>query len=267
MSSRTGVLSDIEINKHCAMHRPVPFNRLDLLIPNLKNVSGVYSRKLKELKVLSRPATAYEMIMELQRLNPKVDIMAKYEEMLQRPAPVLQPRQRPADDLSRETQPITQQYYERPNIADLAYMDLADLEGLLANIMEGTTWGGTERGTGIRPFRPTPSAIVALRAEAEALAQDLFDANYPSSSASSSAYNSNSSEEYEMSLVQEQAWAMAESRGIDSSQIRDPLERFGMSSTPAQSVAFRQPIHTLSSLPKTQQQQQYLTTHVAEMDY
>jgi hypothetical protein len=181
MSSRTGVLSDIEVNKHCAMHRPVPFNRLDLLIPNLKNVSGVYSRKLKELKVLSRPATAYEMIMELQRLNPKVDIMAKYEEMLQRPAPVLQPRQRPADDLSRETQPITQQYYERPNIADLAYMDLADLEGLLANIMEGTTWGGTERG-GSRQNTPAPSAMAeennmeAFLADAEGiLAQDKLD--------------------------------------------------------------------------------------------
>jgi len=158
MSSRTGVLSDEHVNKHCNIHRPIPFNRLDLLIPNLKNVSGVYSRKLKEPKVLSRPATAYEMIMELQRLNPAVNILDKYKMMLDKPAPVLQPRPRPADNLEREVQPITQQYYQRPNIADLAYLDLADLEGLLANIVEGTIWGGTERGSE-RQYTPAPSAM------------------------------------------------------------------------------------------------------------
>jgi hypothetical protein len=143
MSSRTGVLSDDQVNKHCAIHRPVPFNRLDLLIPNLKNVSGVYSRKLKEPKVLSRPATAYEMIMELQRLNPAVNILDKYKAMLDRPAPLIPVRPAPADNLAREVQPITQQYYDRPNIADLMYLNIADVEGLLANIIEGTSWGGS----------------------------------------------------------------------------------------------------------------------------
>ena len=165
MSSRTGVLSDEMVNMHCNMHRPIPMNRLDLLIPNLKNISGVYSRKLKEPNVLSRPATAYNMILDLQRLNPKVDIMGKYQEMLNKPAPAIPVVKAPPDALAPELQPVTQQYYIRPNIADLMYLNIADTEGLLANIIEGTSWGGSAFGG---------TDAVSQMGEAEAQAQRDF---------------------------------------------------------------------------------------------
>ena len=77
--SRTGVLSDVSVLKHCAaLSRAIPLNRPDLLLKTPPNTSGVYSRPLKETIYPSRPATYELMISSLERLNPNAKIRENY---------------------------------------------------------------------------------------------------------------------------------------------------------------------------------------------
>ena len=64
MSTRTGILSDASVKKLCQEH--IPMNRIDVLLPMVPNVSGIYNRKTPS-KPLPRPANLHAMTSSLKR--------------------------------------------------------------------------------------------------------------------------------------------------------------------------------------------------------
>ena len=75
---REGYLSDSNIKKICAEHQPIPMNRLDLLPTQMKDRSGIYSRPLKQPKIISRPETAHTMLQATQKLTGR-DLTIDYK--------------------------------------------------------------------------------------------------------------------------------------------------------------------------------------------
>ena len=69
MGTRAGYLSDENMKMMCASHRPVPLGRIDLLPMTPMNSSGINSGKLKDPRILSRPATAINMLNSTMRLT------------------------------------------------------------------------------------------------------------------------------------------------------------------------------------------------------
>jgi hypothetical protein len=80
--SRTGFLSDENMRKICAEHRPIPINRLDLMPHNQMSTSGIYTRKLKEPKMPPRPSSVDSMTASLMRVSG-VDISPEIKKSLQ----------------------------------------------------------------------------------------------------------------------------------------------------------------------------------------
>ena len=75
---REGYLSDTNIKKICPEHQPIPMNRLDLLPTPKTDRSGIYSRPLKQPKVISRPETAHTMLQATQKLTGR-DLTIDYK--------------------------------------------------------------------------------------------------------------------------------------------------------------------------------------------
>ena len=75
---REGYLSDTNIKKICAEHQPIPMNRLDLLPTPMTDRSGIYSRPLKQPKIISRPETAHTMLQATQKLTGR-DLTIDYK--------------------------------------------------------------------------------------------------------------------------------------------------------------------------------------------
>lgn len=150
MSTRVGYLSDENMKKICAKHRPVPMDRIDLLPSNPVNTSGLYSRKLKEAPVLKRPAKASYMIDSVQHITG-VDIGSAYVNQLEKRID-----RQPVKMLPRAFGGVDQQTYTNlssvPDIADEMYrqglvqlgftglMDeqFGDVESLLASEVPAT---------------------------------------------------------------------------------------------------------------------------------
>ena len=78
---REGYLSDSNIKKICAEHQPIPMNRLDLLPTQMKDRSGIYSRPLKQPKIISRPETAHTMLQATQNLTGR-DLTIDYKKAI-----------------------------------------------------------------------------------------------------------------------------------------------------------------------------------------
>ena len=115
MSTRTGFLSDENMKKMCVTHKPVPMNRPDLLPANPVNTSGIYTRKLKEMPVLQRPAKASYMAASVQNITG-VDIAASYVNQLEK-----QIDRQPAKMLPRSFGGVDQQTYTNlSSISDVA---------------------------------------------------------------------------------------------------------------------------------------------------
>ena len=78
---REGYLSDSNIIKICPEHQPIPMNRLDLLPTPMTNRSGMYSRPLKQPKIISRPETAHTMLQATQNLTGR-DLTIDYKKAI-----------------------------------------------------------------------------------------------------------------------------------------------------------------------------------------
>jgi len=78
---REGYLSDSNIKKICAEHQPIPMNRLDLLPTPMTDRSGIYSRPLKQPKIISRPDTAHTMLQATQNLTGR-DLTIDYKKAI-----------------------------------------------------------------------------------------------------------------------------------------------------------------------------------------
>jgi hypothetical protein len=78
---REGYLSDSNIIKMCPEHQPIPMNRLDLLPTPMQDRSGMYSRPLKQPKIISRPETAHTMLQATQNLTGR-DLTIDYKKAI-----------------------------------------------------------------------------------------------------------------------------------------------------------------------------------------
>jgi len=78
---REGYLSDSNIKKICPEHQPIPMNRLDLLPTPMRDRSGMYSRPLKQPKIISRPDTAHTMLQATQNLTGR-DLTIDYKKAI-----------------------------------------------------------------------------------------------------------------------------------------------------------------------------------------
>jgi hypothetical protein len=78
---REGYLSDTNIKKICPEHQPVPMNRLDLLPTPMQDRSGMYSRPLKQPKIISRPETAHTMLQATKNLTGR-DLTIDYKKAI-----------------------------------------------------------------------------------------------------------------------------------------------------------------------------------------
>ena len=67
---RKGILSDASIKAMCAVHQPVPLNRLNVLIPNPNISNGIYLATQSTPNYLSRPSSIFDMVNNL-KLAPK----------------------------------------------------------------------------------------------------------------------------------------------------------------------------------------------------
>lgn len=155
MSTRTGFLSDENMMKICATHRPVPINRTDLLPARPVNTSGIYSRKLKDAPVSQRPAKASYMLNSVEEITG-INVSASYVEQLEKRIDI-----QPAKMLPRSFGGVDQQTYTNlssiPDVADLLYrQQLVDL-GLTG--LGGEQFGELESVSGMSV---APSAIPTI---------------------------------------------------------------------------------------------------------
>ena len=130
MGTRAGYLSDENMKMMCASHRPVPLGRIDLLPMTPMNSSGINSGKLKDPRILSRPATAINMLNSTMRLTGRdmtTDYIDGFKTNFQ-------------NKMSFNNQilpPTTQPMYTFPtqqNLANLIYMQVAQNLGVGTSI-------------------------------------------------------------------------------------------------------------------------------------
>jgi hypothetical protein len=130
VAMREGFLSDENMKKICALHRPIPMHRLDLLPRPMTNRSMLYSRPLKEPRIISRPQTAQTMINETKRLTGR-DLSIDYKKALSNEPKIPNYPKLPSAPGGLRTTPIYGNFIVRgPNIADVAYQLLADLHSI-----------------------------------------------------------------------------------------------------------------------------------------
>ena len=121
---RKGILSDASIKSMCAVHQPVPLNRLNVLIPNPNISNGIYLATQSTPNYLSRPSSIFDMVNNL-KLAPKEKeiLLKKYNDALNKKYVV------PAEDKSLDN------IFNNPT--DQLYARLAKSQGLLDNIILG----------------------------------------------------------------------------------------------------------------------------------
>jgi len=121
---RKGILSDASIKAMCAVHQPVPLNRLNVLIPNPNISNGIYLATQSTPNYLSRPSSIFDMVNNL-KLAPKEKeiLLKKYNDALNKKYVV------PAEDKSLDN------IFNNPT--DQLYARLAKSQGLLDNIILG----------------------------------------------------------------------------------------------------------------------------------
>jgi hypothetical protein len=130
VAMREGFLSDENMKKICALHRPIPMHRLDLLPRPMTNRSALYSRPLKEPKVISRPQTAQIMLNQTERLTGR-DLSIDYKKALSNEPRMPNYPKLPGAPSGLRTTPIYGNFIVRgPSIADVAYQLLADLHSI-----------------------------------------------------------------------------------------------------------------------------------------
>jgi len=130
VAMREGFLSDENMKKICALHRPIPMHRLDLLPRPMTNRSALYSRPLKEPKVISRPQTAQIMLNQTERLTGR-DLSIDYKKALSNEPRMPNYPKLPSAPSGSRTTPIYGNFIVRgPSIADIAYQLLADLHSI-----------------------------------------------------------------------------------------------------------------------------------------
>jgi len=121
---RKGILSDASIKAMCAVHQPVPLNRLNVLIPNPTISNGIYLATQSTPNYLSRPSSIFDMVNNL-KLAPKEKeiLLKKYNDALNKKYVV------PVEDKSLDN------IFNNPT--DQLYARLAKSQGLLDNIILG----------------------------------------------------------------------------------------------------------------------------------
>jgi len=137
MGTRIGFLSDENMRKHCATHRPIPINRIDLLPTTPVNTSGINTGKVKNPRIISRPSTASIMINNSMNLTGR-DVTNQYIDGLRTNF------QNKMNFQNTMLPPNTQQVYtqqSRLNLANLMYLQGAIDAGVGSSILSTLSSG------------------------------------------------------------------------------------------------------------------------------
>ena len=121
--------NDARMRKMCGLHQPVPMDRLDLLPAPPINTSGIYTRQLKNPKILQRPTTASAMINAVSTLSGR-NIGTDYLQSLNKtPAPIRIPKY-VKNDLDVFAQQNYQDLNSYPNMSNLLYTAIGAQQGV-----------------------------------------------------------------------------------------------------------------------------------------
>lgn len=137
MGTRIGFLSDENMRKHCATHRPIPIERIDLLPVTPVNTSGINTGKVKNPRIISRPSTASIMINNSMNLTGR-DVTNQYIDGLRTNF------QNKMNFQNTMLPPNTQQVYTqqaRLNLANLMYLQGAVDAGVGSSILSTLSSG------------------------------------------------------------------------------------------------------------------------------
>jgi len=126
---RESLENDARMRKMCGLHQPPPMNRLDLLPAPPMNTSGIYTRPLKNPKILQRPATASAMINAVSTLSGR-NIGTDYLQSLNKtPDPIRIPKY-VKNDLDVFAQQTYQDLNSYPNMTNLLYTAIGVQRGV-----------------------------------------------------------------------------------------------------------------------------------------
>ena len=162
---RESVENDERMRKMCGLHQPVPMDRLDLLPAPLTNTSGIYTRQLKNPKILQRPVTASAMVNAVSTLSGR-NIEADYLRASNKtPAPIRIPRY-VKNDLDVFAQQTYQGLNSFPNISNILYTAVGTQQGValpssIYSYLSTSVPSVVSVDSGYMPFQPvTPSSSV-----------------------------------------------------------------------------------------------------------
>ena len=151
MGTRIGFLSDENMRKHCATHRPIPIDRIDLLPTTPVNTSGINTGKVKNPRIISRPSTASIMINNSMNLTGR-DVTNEYIDGLRTNFQNKMNFQNTM--LPRNTQQVyTQQ--SRLNLANLMYLQGAIDAGVGSSILSTLSSGPSSLVSGLSSSVPS----------------------------------------------------------------------------------------------------------------
>ena len=126
---RESLENDAKMRKMCAIHQPIPMDRLDLLPAPMANTSGIYTRQLKNPKIIQRPATAATMINAVNTLTGR-SIGTDYIESLNKKQQEIRIPRYVKDDLNVFAQQTYQDLNSFPNISDNLYTAMGSQQGI-----------------------------------------------------------------------------------------------------------------------------------------
>ena len=199
---RESVENDARMRKMCGLHQPIPMNRLDLLPAPPMNSSGIYTRQLKNPKILQRPVTASAMVNAVSTLSGR-NIEADYLRASNKtPAPIRIPRY-VKNDLDVFAQQTYQGLNSFPNISNILYTAVGTQQGValpssIYSYLSASVPSVVSVDSGYIPFQNvTPSSSVDTPSVAsgyEPYAESVSSVETPSISSVGSGYETGDEE-------------------------------------------------------------------------
>lgn len=140
---RQGFLSDENMKKECLLHQPIPMNRIDLLPQPMENRSGIFTRPLKDPKIIARPESAKVMLDATQRLTGS-DLTVDYMEAVKEEPKIVPMPTYPRTLPETQGIPVTPSYGNAYSLSVLLYNALANTLGITSEALSaGSDWSSS----------------------------------------------------------------------------------------------------------------------------
>jgi len=166
---RQGFLSDENMKKECLLHQPIPMNRIDLLPRPMENRSGIFTRPLKDPKIIARPESAKIMLDATQRLTGS-DLTVDYMEAVKEEPKIVPMPTYPRTLPETQGIPVTPYYGNAYSLSVLLYNALANQHGITSEALSaGSDWSSVSSATSVSvdPYEPTLSEELEGASEQE----------------------------------------------------------------------------------------------------